>query len=87
MQLQIRLNEDYQNQLKKDIEDQMPFITDLLDLAVLKHEYQDNKFELCFDELSKRYTRVRRLRRDGNCFYRAFLFQVFEHFILNKQDP
>ena len=87
MQLQIRLNEDYQNQLKKDIEDQMPFITDLLDLAVLKHEYRDNKFELCFDELSNRYTRVRRLRRDGNCFYRAFLFQVFEHFILNKQDP
>ena len=25
---------------------------------------------------------MRRLRRDGNCFYRAFLFQIFEHFIL-----
>ena len=23
----------------------------------------------------------------GNCFYRAFLFQVFEHFIINKSDP
>lgn len=65
----------------------MPFITDLTDLAVLKEEYRDNKFELCFDELSKRYTMVRRLRRDGNCFYRAFLFQFFEYFILHKQDP
>lgn len=25
---------------------------------------------------------MRRLRRDGNCFYRAFLFQLFEHLIL-----
>lgn len=39
------------------------------------------KFGECFAELSKRYRRVRRLRRDGNCFYRAYLFQVFEHFI------
>jgi folate-dependent phosphoribosylglycinamide formyltransferase PurN len=26
------------------------------------------------------------LRRDGNCFYRAFLFQFFEWFILNKSS-
>lgn len=86
MQKQIELNVEYQNQLKKDIEDTMPFITDLVDLAVLKEEYRDNKFENCFDDLVKRYSRVRRLRRDGNCFYRAFLFQVFEHFIHNKDS-
>ena len=81
------MNEEYQNKLKQEIEDQMPFITDLVDLAVLKEEYRDNKFEVCFDELYKRYTRVRRLRRDGNCFYRAFLFQAFEHFIHHKDSP
>ena len=53
---------------------------------MLKEEYRDNKFEDCFDVLYKRYTQVRRLRRDGNCFYRAFLFQVFEHFIFNKDS-
>lgn len=26
------------------------------------------------------YTRIRRLRRDGNCFYRSFLFQLFEYY-------
>ena len=33
---------------------------------------------------------MRRLRRDGNCFYRAFLFQTFEHFIQTtgtKEQP
>jgi ubiquitin thioesterase protein OTUB1 len=29
------------------------------------------------------YKHIRRLRRDGNCFYRAFLFQLFEHYALN----
>lgn len=37
------------------------------------------------------YTKLRRLRRDGNCFYRSFLFQLFEHYALvlagEKADP
>ena len=78
----IELSNDFENQLKKEINESMPFISDLTDLAVLKEEYAQNKFEDCFDALYGRYKRVRRLRRDGNCFYRAFLFQVFEHFIL-----
>lgn len=74
---------EVENKLKQEINDNTPFISDLIDLGVLKEEYKDNKFENCFDTLYTRYKRVRRLRRDGNCFYRAFLFQIFEHFILN----
>jgi ubiquitin thioesterase protein OTUB1 len=57
-----------------------------MDLGVLKIEYTDNKFEESFDSLYSRYKQVRRLRRDGNCFYRAFLFQLFEHFICSKGE-
>ena len=53
---------------------------------MLHAEYTESKFDKCFDNLSKRYTQIRRLRRDGNCFYRAFLFQLFEHFVLTKGD-
>lgn len=53
-------------------------------MNIIKAEYENNKFEKCFDELYKRYKHVRRIRRDGNCFYRAFLFQLFEHFIETK---
>lgn len=59
----------------------------MVDLGVLKEEYRDNKFENCFNDLYKKYTKVRRLRRDGNCFYRAFLFQLFEYFIHNNESP
>lgn len=50
------MNEDYQNKLKQEIEDKMPFISDLVELGVLKEEYRDNKFELSFDDLYTRYT-------------------------------
>jgi ubiquitin thioesterase protein OTUB1 len=70
--------------LKQDINNTTPFVSDLLDLAILKAEYSENKFEVCFDALYTRFKQVRRLRRDGNCFYRALLFQLFEHFITTK---
>ena len=78
----MELSNDYEQQLKKEIAESSPYISDLLDLSELKQEYASNKFENCFDFLYQKYTRVRRLRRDGNCFYRAFLFQLFEHLIL-----
>jgi ubiquitin thioesterase protein OTUB1 len=86
MQKNIELSENKINQLKEEIEKNSPYISDLVDLGVLKEEYRDNKFENCFDDLYKRFTKVRRLRRDGNCFYRAFLFQFFEYFIHNKES-
>ena len=64
----------------------MPHITEMTDLAVLKEEYKENKFENCFNVLYERYKQVRRMRRDGSCFYRAFLFQLFEHCITNTED-
>ena len=54
--------------------DSMPHISEMMDLGVLKEEYKANKFELCFDVLYARYRNVRRMRRDGSCFYRSFLF-------------
>ena len=36
--------------------------------------------------LYARYKNVRRMRRDGSCFYRSFLFQLFEYLVLNKED-
>lgn len=83
---QINLNNDYENEIRKAINESMPFVSDIEDLSLIKSEYAENKFELCFDVLYQRYKQIRRLRRDGNCFYRAFLFQLFEHFIETKAE-
>lgn len=59
----------------------MPFISEVLETEVVLNEYIDTKFEDSFKVLIKPsseggrgYSHIRRLRRDGNCFYRAFLF-------------
>ena len=42
------LSNEYENQLKKDIEDNSPFISELIDTNVVMHEYTDTKFEASF---------------------------------------
>ena len=64
------------------MEQAMPFISEMTSIDVVKAEYADNfKFGESFEGLQKRYGHVRRMRRDGNCFYRAYLYQAFEYFI------
>lgn len=69
-----------------------------MSLTVVAKEFQDSKFSASFAVLmteaengGRGYNNVRRLRRDGNCFYRSFLFQLFEHYALVlagvKPDP
>jgi ubiquitin thioesterase protein OTUB1 len=84
------MSNNYENDLQKEIADQMPFISELMQTEIVAFEYTDTKFESSFGMLVKSkeeggrgYKQIRRLRRDGNCFYRAFLFQLFEHYALN----
>ena len=70
----------------------MPFISELLETSIVSNEYIETKFEQSFKQMilpkeqgGRGYQHIRRLRRDGNCFYRAFLFQLFEHYALNME--
>lgn len=36
--------------------------------------------------MAKKYTGYRKTRRDGSCFYRAFLYRAFEVILLEKND-
>ena len=89
---QITLNNEYQNKLKQEICEQMPFISELHNSDIVLTEYMDTKFEQSVRVLIKDkadggrgYKHIRRLRRDGNCFYRAFLYQLFEHYAIALQ--
>ena len=42
------LSIDYENQLKKDIEDNSPFISEVMETSVVMFEYTDTKFEASF---------------------------------------
>ena len=75
----IEDSENMMNKLREEIAEQMPFISEKKETVSLLDEWQDNKFYASVQDLIQRYQFVRRLRRDGNCFYRALLFQLFEH--------
>ena len=87
------MSTNYENELQTEIANQMPFISEVMDTSIVAFEYSGTKFEQSFGMLVKSkeeggsgYTKIRRLRRDGNCFYRAFLFQLFEHYALNMEQ-
>mmetsp|Transcript_50291 Transcript_50291/g.129617 ORF Transcript_50291/g.129617 Transcript_50291/m.129617 type:complete len:256 (-) Transcript_50291:67-834(-) len=57
-----------------------------LALDALKEQYADNPgFLRKVDDLQKRFDGMRRTRPDGNCFYRAYLFGVFEQLVGQKE--
>lgn len=52
----------------------------------LKAQYADNPgFLPKVDSLGKRFTAIRRTRPDGNCFYRAYIFGIFEQLAGNQE--
>lgn len=78
--------------IKKD-QTSNPHVSDFIEIKVVLEEYKDSKFEAAFVKLGLPkeeggcgYKHVRKLRRDGNCFYRAYLFQIFEHYALSLKS-
>jgi ubiquitin thioesterase protein OTUB1 len=50
-------------------------------------EYCGNEpFIIKIKEMAKKYNGYRKTRRDGSCFYRAFLFRAFEVILIEKNE-
>lgn len=66
-----------QEEIDSQIAASQPLVGPLEPLSMLLQAYKDNPekgFVEGVEDLARRYARMRRIRRDGNCFYRAFLF-------------
>ena len=61
-----------------------PYIGELVRLEDYLEEYNDEQFRSKIQVLIKRFHSMRKARGDGNCFYRSFIFLLFERFI---HDP
>mmetsp|Transcript_51719 Transcript_51719/g.83925 ORF Transcript_51719/g.83925 Transcript_51719/m.83925 type:complete len:262 (+) Transcript_51719:103-888(+) len=63
-----------------------PLVGQLLSISVLKEQYATNPgFLPKVEKLESRFRALRRTRPDGNCFYRAYLFGIFEQIAGNKE--
>ena len=77
---------NYENSLREEVESKYPLISELLDVELLHAEYLGSMYEKAICDFSKKIKKWRTVRRDGNCFYRSFLFRLFEQFILNRNS-
>jgi len=72
-----RLTMAQQEEIESQIAASQPLIGALEPPSVLLPAYEDNPaqgFVAGVEDLARRYRMMRRVRGDGNCFYRAFLF-------------
>lgn len=75
---------DYENSLRAEIEKTTPLISKAQDIETLINEYKGSIFENSIKEISKKYKFIKYARRDGNCFYRSYLYRLFEHCCINN---
>lgn len=70
-----------QDEIQRAIEQSQPLVSDKEAPGALIDEYRDNPaFVGKLQEFAIKYDALRRVRGDGNCFYRAFLIGVAEYF-------
>ncbi|KXS17767.1 cysteine proteinase [Gonapodya prolifera JEL478] len=71
---------DYENSLRAELLADAPFVSELAGLEELEKEYEGGAeiFRKKLQELKKDYPIYRSIRKDGNCFYRAFGWRLAE---------
>jgi hypothetical protein len=77
---------NFENQLRAEIEQTSPLVSDKLSISYLINEFHDSNFMNSVLDITQKYKFIRTVRRDGNCFYRSFMFRLFEELSLQKQS-
>eukprot|EP00611_Tribonema_gayanum_P017742 TRINITY_DN3058_c0_g1_i1.p1 TRINITY_DN3058_c0_g1~~TRINITY_DN3058_c0_g1_i1.p1 ORF type:complete len:285 (-),score=88.45 TRINITY_DN3058_c0_g1_i1:33-887(-) len=78
-----------QNAIQEEIKKAQLLVGKAVSPSALSPEYADNVkpgFLKGIEYLSKRYARLRPVRGDGNCFYRALTFALLENLVLKLQS-
>ena len=61
-------------------------ISESLDIAVLLNEYIDEPEYLnSVQTIINKYKSIRKIKRDGNGFYRGFIYRIFEYISMNQK--
>ncbi len=82
---------DQMEQISSSIAANQPMISEAMSPDCLAQEYALNHTSTGFvpgiQFLAKNYRFLRKVRGDGNCFYRAFLFGYLESLLVDYQLP
>ena len=77
---------NYENEIRKEIELTTPLVSEKHTIDYLTNEFKNSEYEQSIKSVVSKYKFIRTTRRDGNCFYRGYLFSLFEEIGLNKNE-
>ncbi len=81
---QYELSVEYENKIRQD-EESKPLISEQKDIKILLTEYENNSDYLnSVQTIATKYHFIRKVRRDGNCFYRSFIYRLFEQICMKN---
>ena len=76
---------EYENKLKEDLQLSNPLISELLPINILLKDYENNfEYVTSIKEITSKYKNIRKVIRDGNCFYRSFIYRLFEYICMKN---
>ena len=81
------LNAEMFNQIRNEIDANSPLISESLDISTLVNDYQNNlEYKNSVEAIANKYPAFRKIRRDGNCFYRGYIYRIFEYICMNHNS-
>ena len=81
------LNIELENELRQNIDKNTPLVSDALDTLTLLNDYRENlEYLNSVQIIANKYRSIRKIRRDGNCFYRGFIYRIFEYISMTKNS-
>jgi hypothetical protein len=79
--------------IEQEIKATQPLTSELLEISSLKEHYypvveetSSKYFLLGIDELNQNYSKLRKTRGDGNCYYRSFLYNLCDKLLNNPTE-
>ena len=85
MKLNYEMSLEYENFLRQEVEQTTPLISEELPISILLDDYKSNQeYSNSVKQITDKYKYIRKVRRDGNCFYRSFIYRIFEYICLKN---
>ena len=76
-----------ENLIRDDIDKNTPLISENLNITQLIDEYKNNtQYLISVQSIADKYHSMRKIKRDGNCFYRGFIYRIFEHISIRHDN-
>ena len=76
---------EYENKIREDLQLNNPLISEFLPINILLTDYKNNiEYSNSIKEITSRYKNIRKVIRDGNCFYRSYIYRLFEYICMKN---